>query len=240
MGELDGRVVLITGAARGQGRAHAIRCASEGADIVAVDIDHDLSTVPYSLATADDLKDTTSQVEGLGRRILSTRADVRSQEQLDAAVAEALAAFGRLDVCIANAGIWSVNAFWEIDEVQWGQLIDVNLGGVWRTAKAVAPCLIEQRSGCIIVTASVNAFEGGKRSAHYAASKHGVLGLMRTIALELAPYGVRCNAICPGAVGPTWSLGREPTTCTPASLVAPTKTTWTPPTGTTLWPGPGL
>ena len=200
MGELDGRVVLITGAARGQGRAHAVTCARAGADVVAVDIGHQIGSVPYPLATEADLKETARLVEAEGRTAVSAAADVRSQAELDAAVRSGLEAFGRIDVCIANAGIWAVGSFWELDETQWSEMLDVNLSGVWRTAKSVAPTMIERRSGCIIMTASVNALEAGKRSAHYASAKHGLLGLMKTVALELASYGVRCNAVCPGAV----------------------------------------
>jgi SDR family mycofactocin-dependent oxidoreductase len=196
----DAKVVLVTGAARGQGRAHAVKWAQAGADVVALDVDEQLGSVPYPLASASDLAQTARLVEDLGGRIVTVRADVRSQADLDDAVAEGLSAFGHIDVCIANAGIWSIGSFWELDETQWGEMIDVNLSGVWRTAKAVPPHMIERRSGCIIITASVNALEGGKRSAHYATSKHGLIGLMRTVALELAPYGIRCNAICPGAV----------------------------------------
>lgn len=200
MGELDGRVVLVTGAGRGQGRAHAVTCARAGADVVALDIDQQLESVPYPLASQGDLTETARLVEAEGRAVVTALADVRSQAEVDAAVRLALDTFGRIDVCIANAGIWSVGSFWELDEIQWSEMIDVNLSGVWRTAKAVVPTMIEQRSGCIIMTASVNALEGGKRSAHYAASKHGLLGLMKTVALEMAPYGIRCNALCPGAV----------------------------------------
>ena len=200
MGELDGRVVLVTGAARGQGRAHAVAWARAGADVIALDIDHQVKSVPYATASEADLKETARLVEAEGRAVVTGLADVRSQAELDAVVRVGLDTFGRIDVCIANAGIWSIGSFWELEESQWNEMIDVNLSGVWRTAKAVAPTMIERRSGCIIMTASVNAFEGGKRSAHYASAKHGLLGLMKTVALELAPYGVRCNAVCPGAV----------------------------------------
>jgi NAD(P)-dependent dehydrogenase (short-subunit alcohol dehydrogenase family) len=146
------------------------------------------------------MKETTRRVESEGRGIVTVIGDVRSQPDLDRAVACGLEAFGHIDVCIANAGIWSIGSFRELNETQWAQMLDVNLTGAWRTAKAIAPHMIERRSGSIVMTASVNALEGGKRSAHYAAAKHGLLGLMRTVALELAPYGIRCNAICPGTV----------------------------------------
>jgi SDR family mycofactocin-dependent oxidoreductase len=200
MGMLDGQVALITGGARGQGRAHAVTCAREGADVIIADVIDQLPTVSYKLATKDDLDETVRLVQAHGRRAIAAQADVRSQEQLDAAVTAGLAEFGKIDILIANAGIWTLGSFWELTDQQWEEMIGVNLTGAWKAAKAVAPHMIERRSGSIVIIASVNALEAGQYTAHYVAAKHGLIGLMRNVALELAPYGVRCNAICPGAV----------------------------------------
>jgi SDR family mycofactocin-dependent oxidoreductase len=200
MGLLDGKVVLITGGARGQGRAHAVVSAREGADVVLVDIADQIGTVDYKMARAEDLAETVRQVEALDRRALSIVADVRSQQQLDGAVASGIAEFGHIDVLIANAGIWTQGPFWELTEEQWQDMLDVNLTGVWRSAKAVAPHMIERQTGSIVLISSVNGLEGGPTFAHYTAAKHGVVGLMRTIALELAPHGIRCNSVHPGAI----------------------------------------
>ena len=200
MGLLEGRVALITGAARGQGRAHAVRLASEGAAIVATDICAELSGVPYELGSMSDLTQTVRSVEAVGGRAVAVQVDVRSQEQLDAAVAAGIERFGAIDICVANAGVISLSPFWEMSEETWALINDIDLAGVWRTAKAVAPHMIERRSGNIVMTASINALEPGIDFAHYTAAKHGVIGLMRSVALELAPYSIRCNAVCPGAV----------------------------------------
>jgi SDR family mycofactocin-dependent oxidoreductase len=200
MGLLDGKVALITGGARGQGRAHALTSAREGADVVLVDIADQLETVPYAMATADDLAETVRQVEALDRRALAVTADVRDQGQLDQAVSRGIAEFGKIDILIANAGIWTQGPFWELSEQSWDEMIGVNLTGVWKSAKAVAPHMIERQSGSIVITSSVNGLEPGMNYAHYVAAKHGVIGLMKNIALELAPHGVRCNSINPGAI----------------------------------------
>lgn len=200
MANLEGKVALVTGAGRGQGRSHALTLARNGADIIAVDIADQIDTVPYGLSTPDDLAQTASEIEALDRRVLSVQADVRSQEQLDAAVSGGLAEFGQIDILIANAGIWGMVPFWEITEAQWGNVIGTNLSGVWRSAKAVAPHMIERKTGAIVMTSSINGLEPGMNYAHYVTAKHGVIGLMRNVALELAPYGIRCNAICPGAI----------------------------------------
>ena len=200
MGLLDQQVVLITGAARGQGRAHALTSAQEGADVVLVDIASPIDEIPYPAATADDLAETADLVRKAGRRALAVAGDVRSQADLDSAVAQGLDAFGRIDALVANAGVWSRSPFWEMSEETWRQVIDVNLSGMWRAAKAVAPHMIERQSGSIVIISSINGFEPGNGHAHYSASKHGVIGLMRTIALELAPFGIRCNAISPAAI----------------------------------------
>jgi len=200
MGLLDGKVAFITGGSRGQGRAHAVTCAREGADVIVIDIAEQLATVTYRLATADDLDETVKLVQAHGGRALAIKADVRSQRQLDDAVAAGIAEFGKIDILIANAGIWTMASFWELTDEQWEEMIGVNLTGVWRSAKAVTPHMIERGSGSIVITSSVNGLEAGQQTAHYVAAKHGVIGLMKNIALELAPYGIRCNAISPGAI----------------------------------------
>jgi len=199
-GRLTGRVAFITGAARGQGRAHAIALAREGADVVCLDVPDSLQTLPYSPGTAEDLKETVAAVEALDRRAIAVHGDVRRQEDLDAVVERAVSELGRLDVVVANAGIWALAPAWEITEQQWAEMIDVVLSGPWRTMKAAAPHLLAQGSGSVILTSSVNGLEAGPGFAHYTAAKHGVIGLMKSLAVEMAPYGVRCNAICPGFV----------------------------------------
>jgi SDR family mycofactocin-dependent oxidoreductase len=201
MGPFDGKVAFITGGARGQGREHALALARGGADIVATDIAAQILSVPFPMSTTDDLAETAAMVEGLGRKFLPIRADVRSQSEMDAAVSLGLETFGHIDIVIANAGIWSRGALWDLTDEAWQDMIDVNLTGVWRTIKAVAPSMIAaERGGSIILTSSVNGLEGGANYGHYVASKHGVIGLMRTAALELSPYGIRCNAVCPGFI----------------------------------------
>ncbi|MGW4339520.1 mycofactocin-coupled SDR family oxidoreductase [Rhodococcus koreensis] len=200
MGLLDGKVALITGGARGQGRAHAVTYAREGADVIIVDVTKQVADVPYGLATADDHAETVREIESLGRRVIAIDADVRDQEALDGAVASGIDEFGHIDILVANAGIWAMTPFWEISEEQWEDMIGINLTGVWKSVKAVTPHMIERKSGSIIIISSLNGIEPGGNYAHYTAAKHGVVGLMKTIALELGPHGVRCNAIHPGAV----------------------------------------
>jgi SDR family mycofactocin-dependent oxidoreductase len=200
VGLLDGKTVLITGGARGQGRAHAVTSAREGADVILLDITKQIESANYPLATADDMAETVRQVEQLDRRALSFDADVRDQDQLDEVVAGGIAEFGKIDILIANAGIWTRAPFWEMTDDMWQDMMDVNLTGVWKSAKAVAPHMIERQTGSIVITSSVNGLEPGMNYAHYVATKHGVIGLMKNIALELAPHGVRCNSINPGAI----------------------------------------
>jgi len=200
MGLLEGKVALITGGSRGQGRAHALTCAREGADVVIFDLTTPAVDVPYKLATTDDHAETVKEVEALGRRILAIEGDVRDQAALDDAVKRGIAEFGAIDILIANAGIWTQGNFWELTEQQWDEMVGVNLTGVWKTAKAVAPHMIERKTGSIVITSSVNGLEPGAQYAHYVSAKHGVIGLMKNIALELAPYGIRCNSINPGAI----------------------------------------
>jgi NAD(P)-dependent dehydrogenase (short-subunit alcohol dehydrogenase family) len=156
--------------------------------------------VPYGLATQDDLNETVRAVEELDRRILAVTGDVREQTSLDGAVERGLAEFGHIDCVVANAGVWSVGPFWEIPENEWRDVLDVNVLGVMRSLRAVTPHMIERGTGSMIIISSVNGREGGVNYAHYVASKHAVLGLMKSIALELGPHGIRCNAILPGVI----------------------------------------
>lgn len=201
MAKLDGRVAFITGAARGQGRSHALRLAEEGAEIVACDICEQMDTVGYPLASEDDLNETVRLVEDLDRRIVARKADVRSGDQLSAVVGEGISEFGKIDIVCANAGIFTVGAAHELSRHDWDDVIDVNLTGVWKTCKAVIPHMIERgQGGSIIITSSTAGIKGFANTAHYTASKHGVLGLARTMANELAPHMIRVNTIHPTSV----------------------------------------
>ena len=201
-GRVAGKVAFITGAARGQGRSHAIRLAQEGADIIAVDICEDVPGIPYAGATEADLAETVKQVEALDRRIVAAKADVRDYQGLKQALDDGVAQLGRLDIVSANAGIGTspYNA-WEMDESVWQTMIDINLTGVWHTAKAAVPHLIAGgNGGSIILTSSAAGLQAYQNIAHYVSAKHGVVGLMRTLALELAPHSIRVNSIHPTQV----------------------------------------
>lgn len=200
MGLLDGKVVFITGGARGQGRAHAVTSAREGADVILFDIVEPVATTQYRTATAEDMTQTVKQVEHLGRRAIGVAGDVRAQSDLDGAVSRGISEFGKIDIIIANAGIWGVKPFWEMDDQTWTEMLDINLTGVYRSTRAVATHMMKRQSGSIVITSSVNGLEPGLNYAHYVAAKYGVIGLMQSIALELAPYGIRANAISPGAI----------------------------------------
>lgn len=201
MGRVEGKVAFITGAARGQGRSHAVRLAEEGADIIAVDLCAQVDTVPYAMATPDDLAETVTQVEALDRRIVATQADVRDPAALKAALDDGVAQLGRLDIVAANAGIFSMGAGDDLGEDAWRDMIDINLTGVWRTCKAAVPHLVAGgNGGAIVLTSSVAGLRGSQNIAHYVSAKHGVVGLMRSLALELAPHSIRVNSVHPTMV----------------------------------------
>lgn len=204
MGKLDGKVAFITGAARGQGRSHAVRLAQEGADIIAVDLCAQIDTVPYAMPTPQDLDQTVKEVEALDRRIVASRADVRSLEQMQQAVREGVAQLGRLDIVLANAGIAPMGR--DEDPAQaWRDVIDVNLTGVWNTLRAAVPVLVDQGDGgAIVLTSSTAGLKGiGGDSGGgqgYTAAKHGVVGLMRAFATSLAQHRIRVNTVHPTGV----------------------------------------
>lgn len=200
MGLLDGKVALITGGSRGQGRAHAVTCAREGADVVIVDTLDQIDSVQYPMAQQSDFDETVRQVEALDRRIVPVEGDVRKQADLDAAVSKGIAELGRIDILIANAGIFSLAPAHELTDEQWDDMIAVNLTGVWKSAKAVLPHMMENGGGSIVMTSSINGLEPGANYVHYCAAKFGVVGIMKTLALEYAPHGIRVNSIHPGAI----------------------------------------
>lgn len=201
MGRLDGKVAFVTGAARGQGRAHAVRLASEGADVIAVDICGGFESVKYRPATEEDLRETARLVEKEGRRIMAEQADVRDLERLQAVLDSGVEFLGRVDVVVANAAILNAAWSWEMTPKQWQEVIDVNLTGVFNTAKVAIPTMIRQRQGgSIIMTSSTAGLYGQPLTASYTAAKHGVVGLARCLANELAEYSIRVNTIHPTGV----------------------------------------
>ncbi len=204
MGGLDGRVAFITGAARGQGRAHAVRLAAEGADIIALDICADITSMDYSNATPSDLDETVKLVEGTGRRIVARRADVRDGAAVEAVLADGVAEFGRLDIVIANAGIIRLGAGGD-DRQVFRDIVDVNLIGVWNTVHAAIPTLIQgERGGSIVITSSSAGLKatGTDRTGGqaYAAAKRGLVGLMQVWANDLGKHSIRVNTIHPTGV----------------------------------------
>jgi SDR family mycofactocin-dependent oxidoreductase len=199
-GRVAGKVAFITGAARGQGRSHAIRLAEEGADIIAVDISRDYDTVGYPMATAADLAETVKAVEALDRRIIAAEADVRDVAALKAAVDDGVAQLGRLDIVSANAGICTVQAWDEVTPAVWQDTLDTNLTGVWNTMVVSAPHLIAAGGGSIICTSSTAGIKGLPYLAPYVAAKHGVVGIAKTMANELAKHKIRVNTVHPTGV----------------------------------------
>lgn len=197
---LSNKVAVITGAARGIGRATALRFAEEGADVALLDIGRDVPGIPYAGARSGQLEEVRAEVEALGRRAVALTADVTKTDEINAAVGTVIARWGRIDVAVAAAGIDSWANAWELTDEQWQTMIDVNLTGVWKTARAVAPAMIERKSGAMVFIGSVLSHRANRQFAHYTAAKHGVLGLMRAFALELAPYGVRANSVDPTVV----------------------------------------
>jgi len=203
MGKFDGKVVLITGGARGQGRSHALRFAQEGADVAFCDIASQLDTVPYPMSGPDDLAETMRQVEDLDRRCVGVQADVRDRGQVDAFAERARTELGRIDFLLANAGIFTFSTVAEMDDHTWQQMIDTNLTGVFNAMRAVLPTMIEQGYGRIVATSSTAGKGGFANIGHYCASKWGVIGLVKSVALEVAAHGITVNAVCPTGVDTT-------------------------------------
>lgn len=198
-GRLAGRVALITGAARGQGRSHAVRIAEEGGDVIVLDVARDLGVTNYGLATPEDLQTTIDQVRALGGRVSSAQVDVRDAAGLREAVAAGIDALGRLDIVVANAAIAGNGTVTGISDDEWQNIIDINLTGVWNTVRATVDHL-SGPTGSIILINSIAGVKGLPLNSHYTAAKHGVIGLMRSWAAELGPSGIRVNAVLPTTV----------------------------------------
>jgi SDR family mycofactocin-dependent oxidoreductase len=201
MGRLDGKVAFITGAARGQGRSHAIRLASEGADVAISDICGPVAGNMVPPSTPEDLDETVRLVEKTGQRVLARRVDVRDLAGLEAFVADTMAELGRLDIVVANAGILAWANAWEIEPSVWQDVIDVCLTGTFHTVRATVPHLIRQgQGGSIILTSSSAGLKGQPFTLHYTAAKHGVVGICRGLANELGEYDIRVNSVHPAGV----------------------------------------
>lgn len=199
---LEGRVALITGAARGQGRAHAVRLASDGADIVAIDACKPVSeSITYPMPSSEDLAETVRLVEATGRKVLAREVDIRDLAAQQQLVADAVEQFGRLDIVVANAGVLSWGRIWEMSEQQWDTVIDVNLNGTWRTIRAAVPAMIAAgNGGSIVIVSSSAGLKATPGNAHYAASKHGLVALTNALALEAGEFGIRVNSIHPYSI----------------------------------------
>jgi SDR family mycofactocin-dependent oxidoreductase len=201
-GTLDGRVAFVTGAARGQGRAHAARLAAEGADIIAIDVCRAISdTITYPAPTSEDLAETVRLVEAAGRKVLAREVDIRDLAALQQVVADGIEQFGRLDVVVANAGVLSWGRMFEMSEEQWDTVIDVNLNGTWRTVRAAVPAMIEAgNGGSIVIVSSSAGTKATPGNGHYSASKHGLVAITNALAIEVGEFGIRVNSIHPYSI----------------------------------------
>jgi SDR family mycofactocin-dependent oxidoreductase len=204
-GKLDGKVAFITGAARGQGRSHAVRLAAEGADIIAVDICRQIGTVLYPMATAADLAQTVKEVEALDRRIVAREADVRDEGGLREALEAGVAELGPVDIVLANAGIAPMSLDTSQTRQAWQDVIDVNLTGVFNTVEIAIPGMIARgKGGAIVLISSAAGLVGvggpSPGGLGYTAAKHGLVGLMRSYANILAPHSIRVNSVHPTGV----------------------------------------
>lgn len=200
MGDLDGRVAFITGGGRGQGRAHALAMAEAGADIVVTDACREVESIAYALSDAGDLAATAQLVQDAGRRVLAIEADVRDRTAMDRAAVAAVDTFGRIDIAVANAGICGFGRMPELTAEQWDDMVAVNLTGVFNTFRAVVPHMVERRSGRLIAISSGAGRTGVANLSHYAATKWGVIGFVKSVALEVAAHGITANVVCPATV----------------------------------------
>lgn len=211
MKSFENKVVMITGAARGQGRNHAVKFAELGAKLIVCDICEDIEGVMYSLGTEEQfsvcLEEITHKTNG---QVVSARCDVRDSTSVTRLAEQGIKRFGRIDVLVNNAGVCNIKPAWEINDVDWDAMIGVNLTGTWNSCKAVIPVMKNQHYGRIINVGSIAAMKGIPNLVHYTAAKHGVAGLTKALAIDLAPYGITVNCICPGSVDTDMLAGLAP------------------------------
>ncbi|KAA9156342.1 mycofactocin-coupled SDR family oxidoreductase [Amycolatopsis acidicola] len=209
MARVAHKVALVTGAAKGMGRSHCVRLAEEGADIVALDHCTQEEGVQYPMGTPEDLAETAALVEKQGRRVVTVRADIRDLGALEKAVGDAKETLGSLDIVVANAGISTLGAAWELTPQQWQAVLDTNLTGTWNTVKATVPAMIAQGGGgSVVLVSSVAGIKGFGGMGHYSASKAGIIGLMQTLAQELGPHAIRVNTVNPGLINTDMSMNK--------------------------------
>jgi NAD(P)-dependent dehydrogenase (short-subunit alcohol dehydrogenase family) len=201
MGRLEGQVALVTGAARGIGRAQALRLASEGASLALVDACERVARTEYPASTLADLDETAEVVSAHGGRVIARQSDVRDGDRMTAIAEEVMACLGRLDIVVASAAVGRFRPFVSLDDDEWDEVISVNLTGVQRTLRAALPSMIAANNGgSVVITGSVASIKAIPYEAHYTAAKHGIVGLMRVLAVELAEHGIRVNCVHPGGV----------------------------------------
>jgi NAD(P)-dependent dehydrogenase (short-subunit alcohol dehydrogenase family) len=205
--DFSGEVVLVTGAGKGQGRSHALGFAAAGADLVICDIGTQMTSTNYQLGTREDLDAVAEECRALGARVLPVICDVRRSDQVRPMVQQAIDEFGKIDVLVNNAGIESVLSVAEMSEDAWDELLDTNLKGVFLCSKYVSEHMMQARKGKIVTTGSTSTFGGIPRNAHYCAAKHGLAGFSKALAIELAPYGINVNVVCPTGVDTTMVEG---------------------------------
>ncbi|CAB5110120.1 Oxidoreductase, short-chain dehydrogenase/reductase family [Olavius algarvensis associated proteobacterium Delta 3] len=198
--KLDGKVAVVTGGARGNGLAAAKLMAAEGADIVIADICENMKTIPYDLSTADTMEKAVAEIEAMDRRALGIKCDVRKAADVEAMVNKVIETFGKIDILVNNAGNSSMVAIAEMEEEVWDEVLDTHLKGTYLCCHFVLPHMIEQHSGNVISISSVGGQRGFGMGGHYCAAKHGIIGLNKSIAMEVADHNIRANVVCPGTV----------------------------------------